>query len=1316
MANKSTLTRFETYLATAMVAMAIAMGLPQQTAQADDVLLYASFDNGVQPEIARGEPRPSFEVRPEFGKGVRGRALLVGGKPSDTERASEDQGIQRPPARNVCYQADGNIDLQQGTISFWVKPVDWSGETSGFNVLMRTAAGRGHFMVYKFFSKERLLFLRGEQEEWTQVVHRIGHWKPGQWRHFAITWSEVEMRLFIDGAMVCSRRVRYPTEEPRPTEPISIGPGGSWEHAFIGHSLIDEFRIHGRPLSHEQIMALYRQDAAGLQMDSGHITVGRVAPRLDGKIDDFEYAFGGTGFSDLHGMVSVKQCRYFFSYDDDCLYFAATSPLGLAAVEQSSRPADAAISGNRFELLLVPKELGDALRHLVFTPGGAGFELHTEKQLARLATVQIESTVSDDGWTLEAAIPWTVFGATTAPDGREWRFNVGRAFAQPAETISVAPVVGRLDDRSKFMGLRFEADAPLIQIAGLFDLIGHRAAYDLNVRANEPTAEIAYVSISDTTGPYGLRLFERPLYAEGHSRPLRAPAPPRPGWLLPDFALHEARIVAQGVGEEELLYRARFIYERQTPMKTYFLYTLDRRQLAVTAQRKADGNIRARFLHPDGSVAWQAEKPIPADATIFEARFDLDFDKILPGEYNVKIDYVSPEGEATETYEQAYRLPGPDSPAFRKYVDPEAEQVPAPWAPLEFDGRRVAVWGRRYDFSGGFLVSSLESQGHEVLAAPAVLRLNGKALALESPARMEPSDASDTRVALRKESRLGPLDASCEIAVDFDGYCDVAMTLRPTHTTPAVETLSLDFPLLAAIAELVRDNRININTGTKTGAVGEYWCQRLVDEPFLWVGNEKAGFNWVAPTLENWHCRVHPKNVEIIRHGDTAILRFNLVDTPLTIQKPRTIRFGFILTPSRPLDPAINRGRIERDWQMWCQPWRYFAFPDYDTADRRAIERCAAGVDEVFLYLGDQFMSPFSPDWSFFEQEWRESRPSRTYGEWTNGDITGPMRGRLGYTEACIMSETFRNFVNNTRAEFFRKAKTPLTPKAVNYYFDTGVRTSLCRNARHGCKRWEALDGNLYGRIPIRERREIALNVYRMIRRTGPRAKIMSHQGWTRCMPLQHFTDIIIGGEGIGSLVSNAGNYYDVLTPELFRATFSPYAYGVKMVFLNMIIRSMREGHPQKMLNFDLEDPTIRRALLHSYGYCVVHDVGIYDAADESRPLREQVWQAQDSIGWNTDVVFHPYWAAQAVRGGRPGSDRILASAYTNQGKMLLAVLNDTDESAEVVLALDMKELGVAPGSASHDVFDPETTAKLNQNVSIEMPARGFRLFVTEGE
>jgi len=213
-------------------------------------------------------------------------------------------------------------------------------------------------------------------------------------------------------------------------------------------------------------------------------------------------------------------------------------------------------------------------------------------------------------------------------------------------------------------------------------------------------------------------------------------------------------------------------------------------------------------------------------------------------------------------------------------------------------------------------------------------------------------------------------------------------------------------------------------------------------------------------------------------------------------------------------------------------------------------------------------------------------------------------------------------------------------------------------------------------------------------------------------MPMQHFTDIICGGEGIEAMLEKDGGYYNILTPEMFRATFSPRIWGIKMVFLYMGFGRDTETN----LNFSLEKPAYRKSVLHAYGYCLVHDVDIYNETPLCQKLIQELlqslWAAQDKLGWDEKIMFHPYWEQDAVKLVSPKSNRIMASAYTKEGKMLLAVLNDTDKEETVKLELDLAKLGVKDGIKGHDVWVPEDKFTLASSWEVKLPPRGFRLII----
>lgn len=1255
-----------------------------------DLIFYAPFDGDTAAVVAGGKAEATCAIEPRFETGLRGQSLVIGGSPKAKQEMPGGPSPDGRRPRNSVYASEGNINLHQGTLCFWVKPLDWSGGDEDFNVLFYTHAGPNYFQIYKFFHDDRLLFLRGEQEKWTDTHYRSRDWRPGQWHHLAVTWSPEEMRMFLNGHLVCRRRVRFPLNDAASVEPFSVGPGGAWSHAFIGHSLVDEFRIYRRPLSREELQKLYLTDAAAVEHDSGLITLGERTPPQDGRIEPDTYSFDSTGLEyPTQPMVSPERSRYALSYDREFLYLATLT-------ESSSAAGAAAPEGLDLLLSRSPSQM------LTFSFFEDGSVASPSVESLRVKAVRVRNTRLDGLWLLEAAIPFRVLDMPHAPDGQTWRMNLVRHYGTRATTISLAPVAGSETNRSHFIALVFRPDAPAIRFADWTDREKRQSAQVVDVRPARQDSDIRWEGIRDTTESYGLQTRSEPLFSKGRATPYRSPV-----WQLgigADFSLNEQRIVETKGGVSTTLYVRKTVSESNDPLRVFYLYTQAGKRLVVSGLGRADGGIRACFLRPDGSEAFRAEHLLPVEASYFSETFDLDFSKLTPGRYSVKIDHVAPDGKATETWRQAYLVPGPDHPAFHPYVDPEARQVPAPWTPVELTGDRspeargetkwcVTTWGRTYGFSGPLLLSSLVSQNEEILSAPARLRLNGQPLVPVTPMHRDEPSVSPMLVEWAQATDLGPFHADSKIKMHFDGYCEVELKLAPDDAKPAqIRSLSLDIPLQAEAATMVRDAKIAPLVGSKTGAVGDSWHQGFAGGQggaYLWVGNDRVGLNWIAQDLENWHNKQPDRQVELIREGDTVLLRLNLIDSPWTPEAPLVYRFGFMLTPSRPLDRAVLRRREHKEFQMWCQPWRNFAVPDYDTADiatiRDALSRVAIGADEVFLYLGVDLTSPFTPEWPWFVEEWKG--PQGEYGKWTGSFRDPVLRDRNTYSDGSIHVDAFFNWMQQTRATFFERAKTPLIPEAHSYYFDTGP-------------------------MVIPRYREQAINVYRMIRRTGPEARIYTHQGWPRVMPYQHFTDMICGGEGVGATVSQKGNYYDLLTPEMFRATFSPYIWGMKTVFLDMSVRMLKEENPERLLSFDLNDPSFRRPLLHVYGYCVVHDVDIHDPNEQSKPLRETIWAAQDSLGWDADVVFHPYWEDDAVRRVSPNSSRVMASAYTKAGKMILAVVNDTDEEQEVELRLDLDRLGVTAGGEASDVWDPEKCYRLDARWKDTVPARGFRMIL----
>lgn len=166
----------------------------------------------------------------EFVAGVRGQAL-------------------RGPLQ---LRAPRLLDLNQGAIVCWVRPggansySDWNhGFLSGPATLyIMNSPGLGFKPLSLYFRKAHgdLQFIKAEELE----VH------PGRWYHFAVTWRDDEVALYVDGTL---RGRSFGT-------PLALDPKSpTCNHLVLGAagSLVDEVALHPKALSPEEVANSYRQ-------------------------------------------------------------------------------------------------------------------------------------------------------------------------------------------------------------------------------------------------------------------------------------------------------------------------------------------------------------------------------------------------------------------------------------------------------------------------------------------------------------------------------------------------------------------------------------------------------------------------------------------------------------------------------------------------------------------------------------------------------------------------------------------------------------------------------------------------------------------------------------------------------------------------------------------------------------------------------------------------------------------------------------------------------------------------------------------------
>lgn len=167
---------------------------------ASDLMFRASFDDGsVEADVAGGDhtPVPGSEREPTTVSGIAGKAVEL-----------------RAPERSLAYRAPGNIDLNQGSLIIWLKPVDWDRDTEGFLPLLSIGAEKGyaiHYYLYyhHFPDGSRNIDFRARHEgrelcitEREVVAKNPSVLARDEWTQLGLTWSGNQFALFVNGHQV----------------------------------------------------------------------------------------------------------------------------------------------------------------------------------------------------------------------------------------------------------------------------------------------------------------------------------------------------------------------------------------------------------------------------------------------------------------------------------------------------------------------------------------------------------------------------------------------------------------------------------------------------------------------------------------------------------------------------------------------------------------------------------------------------------------------------------------------------------------------------------------------------------------------------------------------------------------------------------------------------------------------------------------------------------------------------------------------------------------------------------------------------------
>lgn len=319
--------------------------------------------------------------------------------------------------------------------------------------------------------------------------------------------------------------------------------------------------------------------------------------------------------------------------------------------------------------------------------------------------------------------------------------------------------------------------------------------------------------------------------------------------------------------------------------------------------------------------------------------------------------------------------------------------IPQPFLPLRIESNNlhhtVRVVGREYTFGPDGLITSIRSQGHELLAGPMriVMREDGTSSVWD---QNYPENESESFIQHRTDEQTvicGTMQSERFIinlchTVEYDGNIDIDFKLMTRGQTVAqrlglagftppryqLDRLWLELPLREeafTLMNMLPNSPLRLADGTVIPK-GLFSMSGMIPAqsasmPFkalLWLGNEDRGLGWFSESDRNWQPADPESAMELVREENAIVLRIRLLDSHPNswtadpnhgsqMYQPIDFHFGFQATPVKPLP---RQPYIHNAFHLDCGVKIKGNYQDFLTENNRFDMLAERGVTTLILH------------------------------------------------------------------------------------------------------------------------------------------------------------------------------------------------------------------------------------------------------------------------------------------------------------------------------------------------------------------------------
>ena len=1249
----------------------IVMNLIQTVYGNDGLIFYNSFDDtDFKPEVASSK---SVIKSPQSSKiktisGIKGKAVVLGDN-------GEIQTWLGFPAKN-------NLKLESGTVSMWIKPLDWDGKTKGFGFFFKAGnPDNSGFMLYKYFGPGFMRFLAGHRDlklkktELLWLTQRFNKWKKNEWHHIVFSWrkggktfigKEGRIKFYIDGkpgpSKTCDEKY-YPANL---SSIFYLGAHERWGKKQIGFTAYDELKIYSRELTPEEVKILYLSNKQTVRSNSTFsASLLSECPVIDGNLSDNEWnsASSYNIFFNSHGLYAamLRHAEVKLGYDNKNIYIAMREYLGKHSLKTTVQKHDGPVYlDDSYEIYLNTKHGSRDYRHFIINSNGAlydGIGMNNKWN----SHAKVKSCVKDGWWTIEVAVPVADMALSSLDSGKQLSFNICRTYISKKGKNFFA----LSDQRNSFHNPE--------QFASLL-LLKDKQAIKINMTNpfKQNAIDVALVA------PEGFS-FDNSVTLNGE----------KIKQLSEKFAKNKEIIqrvkLKHSAGFQQ--YRWQTMLKNKTGITVYqqqAIINLSPQILVSSDMNPIDGKVTFKFQSATTKVSDKLKKSKitlefikdnQALKTIklpFKSTIKMDNNQ-LPGQScMVKCTFSSRQGKTL--FNASYNYYHIAFDKWKNYNEGlDDNVVPMPWIPVKYENETLSCWNRQYVLNKCALPEKIMVSGNNILRHGGVSLkavVNGKAIVI-SNFMLKSTDVYKGKVILKGSKKFSGIEVEAKLEFEFDGYCVTDFKIK--RGSAKISNLSLEFPFTKETSELKFVPFLNERAAQKdnVGRINDYFAIRF--RPGIWVGNDEYGLTWFSESDQYWYPKSKDSAIELIKNQNgEATLRLNLIaKSPSSLPRTFNYKFGFQATPVKPF-PA------PKDWlsysfvaapnnKIFITGWsnrlnsNHQGFPSVDACKngkRYLLENFASAKKLqsgnnryhqkllAIRYLNPTMCANTVPEFEAFKKKWAVM----PYDIWRT-DMPNP----VPFYRVSPESKTWSNFYCYKFNEYFKNSTE-------NGMYQDFAHPILDNNPLHGSG--YVKNGKRYPTYCLYKYHEIQKRLYIIAKKyETPERPIffIGHSGGSYCLPHGNFWQMVVDGEYLGGVIGKKQGYLDFLTTDRIRAEFSGRQFGVIFNFI-----PVRGGFLPKENNTAYTEEMMAALVPHGllWGW----------HAFTNWNVQRKVLGAYKRLGYKGIEKFLPYWNNSAYV--TVSDPQVHCSILLKKSKALLNLGNFSKQQKNVIIKVNLKKLG----------------------------------------